>query len=268
MKTVDLNPTRCVAEVKLAYEYSPKILSYRLHHRAQTGLLYIENGEYRYNYGKESFKATKGNLVYLPQGSIPYEYRVLTPGAQTRVFQIEFSLINADTQLPITLENHPILIEFQQECEIQKMFETVIQCERNSNRAAKFRAQSILYNLLSVCAQSIGDTNARLETKISPAVAYINENYTSPIQIKKLAELCYVSESQLRRLFIKAFGLSPLRYKNKLLIENACRLLNNFELNIGEISNILGFCDLYAFSHAFVKEMGVSPRIYRNKLQG
>ena len=265
MGTFDFQPLQSTVEIKLAFAYSPKILCNRIVNRQRTGLLFVAEGEYIYSFAQTSFRATPGSMVYLPPKAEPYEYKILSADATTQVYQLDIDFAEMGGLGGIALSAHPNLItDFNAE-EIRKMFEMVIQNQRNQSSAARFYVQSVIYRLLSICAEGIGTKDSiAVDSKIFPAVKYVSENYKAAIEVKDLADMCYISESQLRRLFLKEIGLSPLRYKSKLLIDDACRLLKNSELSISEISNVLGFSDAYAFSHAFKKEKGMSPKAYRN----
>ena len=46
----------------------------------------------------------------------------------------------------------------------------------------------------------------------------------------------------------------------------AKRLLKIDEFNVSEIAEMLGYYDIYAFSHFFTKYEGVSPIAYRKKV--
>ncbi len=71
-----------------------------------------------------------------------------------------------------------------------------------------------------------------------------------------------MSQASLRRLFKETFGVSPITYKNNLRIKMACSLIKSGAYSVNEISEILGFEDIYAFSHAFKKATGVTPSKY------
>ena len=47
--------------------------------------------------------------------------------------------------------------------------------------------------------------------KIKPAIDYINENFTNgKLSVGKLSAICGISESALKKLFIKKFGVPPV----------------------------------------------------------
>ena len=90
---------------------------------------------------------------------------------------------------------------------------------------------------------------------------YIKKNFTGKIYVKELEKECNLSASQIRRIFQKELKLSPIEYKNTLLINSACNMLKG-DNTVSEISESLGFDNIYAFSQFFKKHTGVSPKKY------
>ena len=80
----------------------------------------------------------------------------------------------------------------------------------------------------------------------------------------EIAELCGISEGHMRRLFAEKLGRSPIGYKNALAAQAACTLLRPDGMNVSEVATSLGYPDIYTFSQAFKKEIGVSPKKYAN----
>ena len=58
-------------------------------------------------------------------------------------------------------------------------------------------------------------------------------------------------------------GTSPINYRINMKMENARLLLSEPELQIKEISNILGYADVSDFSRQFKKYTGTSPLCFR-----
>ena len=79
---------------------------------------------------------------------------------------------------------------------------------------------------------------------------------------KDYAKICGVSEYHFIRKFKAETGLTPLQYKTKIVIKKAIDLLETTNLNISEISRMLGFEDSLYFSRVFKKETGTSPKKY------
>ena len=79
---------------------------------------------------------------------------------------------------------------------------------------------------------------------------------------KDYAKMCGVSEFHFIRKFKNETGFTPLQYKTKLIVNKAINLFETTNLNISEISQVLGFEDSLYFSRVFKKEMGIAPREY------
>ena len=79
-----------------------------------------------------------------------------------------------------------------------------------------------------------------------------------------IANLCNISENTFRKNFKSALGVTPLQYKNQLIMREACNLLKSGEFNISETAYLLGFDTPYSFSKAFKKISGISPKEYKN----
>lgn len=259
-----INPSNISAVIKLAFSYSPKLL-YNNVKRLRTGLLYVISGEYLYTFKGSSFSAYSGDLIYLPTYSIPYNYRIKPVGDEpVQAMQIELELTEIDSGNPVVFSDHPILISKQDDSAVRDCFEKIISDQGKNDPASQFLIHSELYKLLAICIKYTEDNQfASSHRSIYPALNFIHENYRREFSVSDLAELCYISESQLRRRFIKVTGKSPIKYKNELILKDACRFLSDGEIGIGTIANILGFCDSFAFSHFFKKLTGISASTYK-----
>ena len=59
--------------------------------------------------------------------------------------------------------------------------------------------------------------------------------------------------------------MTPLQYRDNLIVKKAKVLLKLEEITISEISEILGFTDVAYFSRFFKKHVGMSPSIFAKK---
>jgi transcriptional regulator GlxA family with amidase domain len=98
---------------------------------------------------------------------------------------------------------------------------------------------------------------------LDKAVSYIRENFRERITVEQLAERVHLSSRQLHRRFHEAFGVGPQAFILKLRIQAACEMLQVENSLIGEVANALGFCDQSAFTQAFHKHIGLTPRQFQ-----
>lgn len=103
-------------------------------------------------------------------------------------------------------------------------------------------------------------------TQIDAAISYLHANFAHPVSVRRLAELCYLSESRFMHVFKKVTGTTVITYKNKLSVRHACRLLQGDDAkSIEEISTECGFTSAAYFRRVFEAQTGMSPRTYRKQ---
>lgn len=95
-------------------------------------------------------------------------------------------------------------------------------------------------------------------------LGHIDENFT----LTQLARSLRMSESHLRSLFRRHFGVSMGQYVRESRLANAAGLIHNSDLNFSQIAEQCGFDSVYSFSRAFKRANGISPREYRRYLRG
>ncbi|OQA81610.1 MAG: Bifunctional transcriptional activator/DNA repair enzyme AdaA [Lentisphaerae bacterium ADurb.Bin242] len=103
--------------------------------------------------------------------------------------------------------------------------------------------------------------NPMLETITQHINAYPQKWWT----VSELAEICRMSTTHLRRLFLRKTGLSPKAYIDAIKMNLASSRLLNTDTGIREIALSLGYRNQYHFSCRFKTITGLSPRSYRSK---
>lgn len=103
----------------------------------------------------------------------------------------------------------------------------------------------------------------RKDNALDRVKAFIEKHYNDDLELKELGRRFFMSPEHLCRKFKEAFGVSPLKYAMDLKISTAKNMLRHSEHSIKEISDRLGFADVYAFSKSFKKNAGIPPGKYR-----
>lgn len=100
---------------------------------------------------------------------------------------------------------------------------------------------------------------------IRKCLNFIAQNASAAIQVKDMVRISELS----RRGFCKAFkhnvGVNPGTFLRRLRIENAKRLLLQYDLKLREIAPMCGFRNVNTFSVAFLREVGLSPKKFQRQ---
>jgi AraC family transcriptional regulator len=72
-----------------------------------------------------------------------------------------------------------------------------------------------------------------------------------------------VSKDHLTRCFRQQTGVTPMTYLTRYRVNQAKQLLATQEDSVAEIATMVGFASIAYFSRVFRREVGVSPRAYR-----
>lgn len=81
--------------------------------------------------------------------------------------------------------------------------------------------------------------------------------------ITELADEVHLSKSQVGRLFVEAFGKSPIAYLTMLRTERMAALLRTTDASIAAIAYEVGWRDPDFAAHQFRRSVGVTPSGYR-----
>lgn len=99
----------------------------------------------------------------------------------------------------------------------------------------------------------------------APVVETIVNHYAAPLAMVALASKVEMSVSQFNRQFRKRFHTTPKAYQKNVRLNAVRQLLATTQLTIAEIAAKTGFYDQSHLTSQFTKNLGVSPREYREK---
>ena len=102
------------------------------------------------------------------------------------------------------------------------------------------------------------------DERIHRAIEYIRLHSEEDLSIPALATMCNISVSHFYTKFREEVGMTPIDYKNSILVSRAARLLlyGNYD-SIEAIADALGFTSATYFRRVFKKVTGKSPSEYK-----
>jgi AraC family transcriptional regulator len=104
--------------------------------------------------------------------------------------------------------------------------------------------------------------------KMRRVIEYIEDNLEGDLSLQAMAAEVDISPLYLARAFKSAVGQSPHQYVLARRIERAKELLRNTDLPVVDVALSSGFSSQSHLSHWFIRQVGVSPAVYRRQATG
>lgn len=129
-----------------------------------------------------------------------------------------------------------------------------------------FHVQSALYQQAeAIPTGAKSATRIELYRRLHLARDYMHASLAEPLSLEKIAGIAYMSPYHFLRTFKAVFGQTPHEYLTRKRIERAQFLLSRTDSPVTEICFSVGFESLGSFSTLFRRQVGVSPRGYRQE---
>lgn len=164
-------------------------------------------------------------------------------------------------QIPIT-QLFSFVYESTEYDLVKQLIKSLLVSKNQNKDLADFTISTTITTVLSrfIQSQSLKETD-----KLSIALDYIAENYTKPIPLTYLANLCNFSPEYFSTKFKVAFGVSPKKYVINKRLNQAEILLSSTTKSVREIGEAVGYSDPVHFSKLFTSVIGISPLQYRKE---
>ncbi len=105
------------------------------------------------------------------------------------------------------------------------------------------------------------------DAAILAAQHFIHANPGIGHSISSLAELSRLTDRTFIRRFKRSTNLNPSAYIRRVRMEKARYALQMSKESISTIAVSLGYNDAYSFSESFRKEVGITPKLFRDKFK-
>lgn len=146
---------------------------------------------------------------------------------------------------------------------------------RELSFADELKRKGLLMMALSALIQDYSKTSAAgkigevhseaVSVYVEHAMEYMMRHYSEPVKIGELADYIGINRSYLASSFRRIVGVSPQEYLVKLRMEKAKTLLQETSMSVNAVANAIGYSDQLAFSKAFRRYSGMSPRMYKEE---
>lgn len=124
--------------------------------------------------------------------------------------------------------------------------------------------QNLFHNLLRRLSRRVGKSGKeQMPQRILQIKNQLEAHPSRRYTISELARKASMSIPHFCAEFKKYVGTSPVEYHIRIRLQQARHLLYDLNLSIAEISERVGYHDIYHFSKQFKKHFGVSPSVFR-----
>lgn len=202
-----------------------------------------------------SEKLKNGSILFMPKDKpfnfeCRYERVIVIHFDSEKPFPKEFEVINPDDPKSY-----------------QELFESALHTWNLALPGYYYKTLSVFYKILGkLSGQTANENRNYAYQSILPAIERMQHRFHEPsLQIADLCRLVNLSDTQFRKHFVAVFGISPVKYLQKLRMEHAVELLEGSGMTIGEIAHKSGYTDSKHFSTVFKSVYKTSPLKFRKK---
>lgn len=236
-------------------EYTEKELEFTAPLSCNELILHL-SGKGMVKFNGKKLNCVENTVRFLPKGKNE-EYKVFDD-EKGECIDIFFN-----TDKPISAE--AFTVNSKNGSSLKTLFKKIFSVWVAKNDGFYFECMGLLYKILAELSLESYITNEQSKI-IMPAVKYIEENFlTEKISVKELAKKCEISDSYLKKLFIKRYSVPPVKYIIQMKINYACDLLLSKRYTIAQIADFCGYMNIHFFYRQFKEYTGVTPTEFQKK---
>lgn len=211
------------------------------------------SGSILYNFNDKSILSKQGDITFIPKGS--------TYTSKTLLEDTSYTSINFEGNFDSPLQ--PVLYSLDNFYDAEYIGKYFSDMWNFGNPSEKHKCLSLFYNLLSYLSslENADYGEKKKFRKITPAEKYLKEHiYDCNLKTDILHQLCGISGTYFRQIFVSKFGIKPQDYIIQKRLSHARVILESGDFDsISEVSLSVGYSDPLYFGKAFKKMYGISP---------
>lgn len=226
-------------------------------------MIYCTDGEGTLTVDKKRCSIRSGDLILLPRNQ-PHNYQASIKNPWT-IYWLHFDGLLADAFYQHTQLNMPC-INIGVQPRVVRIFDGLSELRRGAYQLAEFvqgchQLQALLSYIALLVRQQKPQTSKALDGERLRAI--MQEHVHGQLNLDALAAEAKLSKYHFSKKFKAQTGESPIQYFINMKIQRACYLLDSTSQPVKQIAAALGYDDAYYFSRLFKKNIGLSPREYR-----
>jgi AraC family transcriptional regulator, transcriptional activator of pobA len=249
----------------------------RVHQHAElVQLLYLHKGEACIEIEGETKVVKEASIQVVPSLCV-HGFR-FSPGTQGYVLSLALPLLSRfesqfGRQLAVLNQARCVSVKGSRS-HIRTLFSTLLEEYQQDNDARELMLHAMLSALLvwiNRQCQGVTPTEDRTERRravMQQFARHIESHYREHLQMSEYAQAVGLSVTHLNYLCREFHDCSALNVLHQRLMLEARRSLQYTPMPISQLSDYLGFSDATYFSRFFRRYAGVSPKLFRKKMNG
>ena len=214
-----------------------------------------------------------GDIAIIP-ANVNHWQRIETKISEAILLTIEPDIISSLAFEAVNPDRVELLPVFAKPDPLVQHLALNIKANLDSDTYDRLYAESLYHTLSMHILKNYSTRQFTLEEldcglppyKLKQAIAYINDNLDEPIKVTDIAKLVDISQYYFCRLFHDSTGVTPYQYVIRQRVTKTKDLLKNSKLPLVDIALECGFSSQSQMTQHFRKLVGVTPKVYRNKL--
>jgi AraC-like DNA-binding protein len=249
-------------------------------------LMYVASGKLVYRLNHVNIPLTKGDILYIPKGTLragmgdgttPHQkYAVLfttgemdNPNATNHPNDPNNPTAANDpaaadarrNSIPLLGGKQYRLLHARNYEYMKQRFSLLVQQWLGKLPHYETICSGIVLELLGLTARE-AETSEFPSKKLSMVMAiqqHILDSYQHPIRLETLSQLVDRTPNYVTRIFREVTGQTPIDYLHQVRIYAARDLMLNSSMTIGQVADLLGYCDQSYFNRMYKKIAGHPP---------
>ena len=244
---------------------------YSFNHKAETAQLYehnshimlfaVQDGALQLDLGGTEVLAGAGQIV-LFDCSEPYSYHGFDG---LEFYWLLFDGLNVRPFYRRILQAHSGRKVFVPSAFVQitRQLDELHAACASDERMTEAGCSQLIHHLLCMLLLNEEGAPRAESSRVAQAIRYMRQHLAEPVTVEDVAHAVNLSPSHFSREFKSRTGYSPYEYLVLRRIDEAKHLLTTSELSVTEIAYQVGYNSKENFIHAFQKNVGVSPGLFR-----
>ena len=246
-------------QISISYETVKHNNMPRCHTHESYEVYILKEGE-RYLFANGRFYMTRSGDIFLIAPGVQHRTLDSNSGEYTKII----CMLPPDIIPKNTLPDFDIYIIRPENEHKERILAEIDQIVSGNSIAAFAGIMKLLSYILSAPEHREVILKPAFE-KTSNILTYIERHFTDRITVSDLSQRFFISEYYLCRLFKEHTGFTIMEYVTLTRLRAARNLLEKSSERIESIAKKAGFGSVSAFTTAFKKTYGISPRDFRVK---